>query len=127
MGSFCLSVATFIIILSSIARTSSLLTAARIFSVRSEAAKFSLAQALRDRVTLPAMSSSSNQAASDRPLFVDIGANLLDERYRKGEYHGKQRHEPDWEQVMKRAEDIGVTHIILTAGTLKESTTDQSK
>ena len=52
--------------------------------------------------------------------FVDIGANLLDERF-KGSYNGKARHEPDWEAVMERAVNSGVTHVILTAGTLRES------
>ena len=53
--------------------------------------------------------------------FVDIGANLLDERFTEGVYHGKSRHDPDWEQVLERAQTNGVTHIILTAGTLRES------
>jgi TatD DNase family protein len=53
--------------------------------------------------------------------FVDIGANLLDERFTEGSYHGKQRHEPDWEAVLQRASDNGVSHIILTAGTIRES------
>jgi TatD DNase family protein len=53
--------------------------------------------------------------------FVDIGANLLDERFTEGSYNGKVRHEPDWEAVMERAVQSGVTHIILTAGTLRES------
>lgn len=52
--------------------------------------------------------------------FVDIGANLLDERY-LGEYNGKVRHDPDWEQVLQRSVESGVTHLILTAGTLRES------
>eukprot|EP00980_Cylindrotheca_fusiformis_P000806 scaffold197_cov129-Cylindrotheca_fusiformis.AAC.3 len=53
--------------------------------------------------------------------FVDIGANLLDERFTEGSYNGKVRHEPDWDQVLERSIDVGVTHIVLTAGTLKES------
>jgi TatD DNase family protein len=53
--------------------------------------------------------------------FIDIGANLLDERFTEGSYNGKVRHEPDWEAVMERAVQSGVTHIILTAGTLAES------
>jgi TatD DNase family protein len=52
---------------------------------------------------------------------VDIGANLLDERFTEGIYNGKVRHEPDLDLVLKRASESGVTHIILTAGTLKES------
>ena len=53
--------------------------------------------------------------------FVDIGANLLDERFTEGSYNGKVRHEPDWEDILQRSVDTGVTHIILTAGTLRES------
>lgn len=53
--------------------------------------------------------------------FIDVGANLLDERFTEGSYNGKVRHEPDWEAVMERAVQSGVTHIILTAGTLAES------
>jgi TatD DNase family protein len=53
--------------------------------------------------------------------FVDIGANLMDERFTEGSYNGKKKHEPDWEAVMERAASVGVTHIILTAGTLTES------
>jgi TatD DNase family protein len=53
--------------------------------------------------------------------FVDIGANLLDERFTEGVYHGKHRHEPDWNEMLERAHEAGVKHIILTAGTLKES------
>jgi len=65
----------------------------------------------------PARSSSSSSTMK----FVDIGANLLDERFTKGEYHGKYRHEPDWDAMIERAQGVGVTKIILTAGTLKES------
>ncbi|KAL3931532.1 MAG: hypothetical protein SGBAC_011265 [Bacillariaceae sp.] len=53
--------------------------------------------------------------------FVDIGANLLDERFTNGEYFGKVRHDPDWEDVLQRSVEAGVTHLILTAGTLRES------
>ncbi len=53
--------------------------------------------------------------------FVDIGANLLDERFTQGVYNGKARHNPDWDQILKRAAETGVKSIILTAGTLPES------
>jgi TatD DNase family protein len=53
--------------------------------------------------------------------FVDIGANLLDGRFTKGIYHDKQRHEPDFDQVVERAAKIGVKHIIMTAGSVDES------
>ena len=39
---------------------------------------------------------------SGKPLnFVDIGANLMDERFTKGSYRGKVRHEPDFDQVIE--------------------------
>ena len=53
--------------------------------------------------------------------FVDIGANLMDDRYTRGEYFGKPRHAPDFDAVLERAWQAGVTHLILTAGTLRES------
>jgi TatD DNase family protein len=55
--------------------------------------------------------------------FVDIGANLLDERFTEGVYHGKFRHDPDLDHVLERAMQHGVTHIIVTAGTLEDSRT----
>jgi TatD DNase family protein len=75
------------------------------------------------------MSSSSSLAAPSDALspeqpvvrYVDIGANLLDERYTDGIYYGKKRHEQDFDLVLERALEQGVTHIILTAGTLEES------
>ena len=36
-------------------------------------------------------------------------------------YFGKKRHEPDLDEVLRRAGESGVTHIIVTAGTLRES------
>lgn len=53
--------------------------------------------------------------------FVDIGANLLDDRFIKGIYHEKQRHEPDFDLVIQRAADVGVTHIVVTSGTVEQS------
>jgi TatD DNase family protein len=53
--------------------------------------------------------------------FIDIGANLLDDRYLLGSYRGVERHPPDIDQVVQRAIHVGVTRILLTAGTLEES------
>ena len=53
--------------------------------------------------------------------FVDIGANLLDDRFMEGIYFGTKRHESDWEAVMDRAMQMGMTHMIITAGTVQES------
>lgn len=60
-------------------------------------------------------------SSSSAPRFVDIGANLLDERFTEGSYRGKQRHEPDLDDVIQRASDGGMRHMVLTAGTLRES------
>lgn len=68
------------------------------------------------------MSSSSEQQQQANSLqFVDIGANLLDERYTDGIYFGKKRHESDFDLVLERSLENGVSHLILTAGTLRES------
>mmetsp|Transcript_17179 Transcript_17179/g.39215 ORF Transcript_17179/g.39215 Transcript_17179/m.39215 type:complete len:363 (-) Transcript_17179:229-1317(-) len=65
--------------------------------------------------------STSASALPSLVKFVDIGANLLDDRYTDGIYFGKKRHEPDFDLVLERAIEEGVTHVILTAGTLAES------
>lgn len=67
------------------------------------------------------LSMSTMSTPSSKFKFVDIGANLLDERYTKGEYFGKVKHEPDIDAVIQRSIDSGVSHIIITAGTLLES------
>lgn len=45
----------------------------------------------------------------------------MDERYTDGIYFGKKRHEEDFDLVLERSLEQGVTHVILTAGTLRES------
>jgi TatD DNase family protein len=64
-------------------------------------------------------SSFSGETRSLR--FVDIGANLLEDRFTTGTYRGTYRHEPDLDLILKRAEETGVDRIILTAGTVQES------
>lgn len=70
---------------------------------------------------------SSSSKAILRPAklggfgLIDIGANLLDDMF-QGRYHGKERHEPDLDRVLDRAErEGGVEAIICTAGSLEES------
>lgn len=53
--------------------------------------------------------------------FIDIGANLLDDRFLHGIYRGKFRHAPDLPHVMERASATCIDKLILTAGTLEES------
>lgn len=48
-------------------------------------------------------------------------ASLLDERFLQGVYRGTPRHAPDIAAVLERAQQQGVAHIIITAGTLEES------
>ena len=45
----------------------------------------------------------------------------MDERYLEGIYRGTYRHVPDIEQVIQRAIDSNVRHLIITAGTIAES------
>jgi len=63
----------------------------------------------------------NTEEKNEKLQFVDIGANLLDDRFTKGIYHDKFRHEPDLDDVLARAAAGGVRHIVLTAGTLEES------
>mmetsp|Transcript_1291 Transcript_1291/g.2633 ORF Transcript_1291/g.2633 Transcript_1291/m.2633 type:complete len:459 (-) Transcript_1291:441-1817(-) len=58
----------------------------------------------------------------DRPLspLIDIGVNLTDGQY-QGNYRGKQCHEPDLEEVLRRAALAGVDRLLITGGTLEES------
>ncbi|KAL7538741.1 hypothetical protein ACHAWF_006196 [Thalassiosira exigua] len=68
-----------------------------------------------------AMSSSSATEGGDSPLrYVDAGCNLLDDMY-SGTYHGKVRHEPDLDLVLRRAYNKGVAKAISLAGTVDES------
>ena len=39
----------------------------------------------------------------------------------RGEYHGKTYHEPDLDVVLRRAWDVGVEKVMVTAGTLPEA------
>lgn len=55
-----------------------------------------------------------------RRSYIDIGANMLDEMY-QGVYHGHANHAPDVDAVLERAHARGVTHLIVTAGTVEET------
>ena len=71
--------------------------------------------------TLSKLNGDHDSTSMSNLKFIDIGANLLDDRYIKGIYYDKQRHEPDLDLVIERAINGGVTHLIITAGTLHES------
>lgn len=49
-----------------------------------------------------------------------IGINLGDPMFR-GEYHGKQSHEDDVDDVVQRAKDIGCSKFMVTGSDLEES------
>ena len=51
--------------------------------------------------------------------LIDIGSNLLDEKF-GGFYNGKQRHEPDLHLVLERASAV-CDRVISTSGTIEES------
>lgn len=55
-----------------------------------------------------------------KPSFFDIGANLTDPTF-QGRYRGKRKHPSDFEAVLRRAWDAGVSGIMITAGTLAEA------
>ncbi|KAK9249371.1 hypothetical protein V1506DRAFT_525727 [Lipomyces tetrasporus] len=52
--------------------------------------------------------------------YIDIGANLTDPMFR-GSYHGKQSHDDDFDQVLKRATEQGVRKVLVTGSNLIES------
>ncbi|XP_045157569.2 deoxyribonuclease TATDN1-like [Mercenaria mercenaria] len=52
--------------------------------------------------------------------FIDIGANLTDPVFR-GVYRGKRHHEDDFLDMLKRAKDVGMEKIMVTAGCLKDA------
>lgn len=53
--------------------------------------------------------------------FIDIGANLTDPVFR-GVYRGKTHHPDDFENVLSRAEEVGLEKIIVTAGCMDDIT-----
>ncbi|KAL3450727.1 hypothetical protein BJX65DRAFT_304890 [Aspergillus insuetus] len=52
--------------------------------------------------------------------YVDIGINLSDPVF-KGNYHGKQVHEDDLDDIIQRARDVGCQKFMVTGSDLEES------
>jgi hypothetical protein len=64
--------------------------------------------------------SPQKMAASGKPRFIEIGANLLDGMFR-GRYHGKRAHGSDLTVVLDRAAAAGMSHLVITASNLKQA------
>lgn len=52
--------------------------------------------------------------------FFDIAANMCDDEF-QGIYHDKKYHEPDVDDVIKRAQAAGVTHFLFAAGSIEDA------
>lgn len=52
--------------------------------------------------------------------MFDIAANMSDERF-QGVYNGKQRHDPDFEQCIARANQFGVNKFLFASGYLDDA------
>ncbi|KAF9887879.1 hypothetical protein FE257_009539 [Aspergillus nanangensis] len=58
---------------------------------------------------------------NSKPLrYVDIGINLSDPVFR-GNYHGKQVHDDDLDDIVQRARDVGCQKFMVTGSDLEES------
>ncbi|THV06012.1 Mg-dependent DNase, partial [Dendrothele bispora CBS 962.96] len=53
--------------------------------------------------------------------FIDIVVNLTDPVFR-GIHHGRRKHDDDFEAMMERSRKAGVKNMIVTGGSLREST-----
>ncbi|GAA5999054.1 3'-5'-exodeoxyribonuclease [Rhodotorula paludigena] len=63
---------------------------------------------------------AASTASSGLPRLVDIGSNLGDPVFR-GNYHGKQAHSDDFDDILKRAQRAGVGMQLLTGDCLEGS------
>lgn len=65
------------------------------------------------------ITSTSKRLSSSVRLF-DIAANLCDDKF-KGIYNGKTYHEPDFDEVVKRASNFQVKKMLFASGSLNDS------
>ncbi|KAH8428764.1 TatD family hydrolase [Aspergillus melleus] len=69
----------------------------------------------------PRNAPSVRMGDSSKPLrYVDIGINLSDPVFR-GEYHGRQVHDSDLDDIIQRARDGGCEKFMVTGSDLEES------
>lgn len=71
------------------------------------------------QTTLPSQLLSENEG-NGRLQFVDIGANLIDDMF-QGIYNDKKKHESDLHAVLERAVSMGVSNILVTGGSIQDS------
>lgn len=63
----------------------------------------------------------SNKMKKDNILLFDIAANLCDEKFLKGMYGHKSYHEPDIDDVLKRASNFNVKKMLFSAGSIHDA------
>ncbi|BCR85142.1 3'-5'-exodeoxyribonuclease [Aspergillus chevalieri] len=64
---------------------------------------------------------TARMSESSKPsIYVDIGINLTDPVFR-GEYHGRQVHDSDMDDIIQRARDVGCKKFMVTGSDLEES------
>ncbi|KAF9453874.1 hypothetical protein P691DRAFT_853750 [Macrolepiota fuliginosa MF-IS2] len=68
-------------------------------------------------VTIVPNTSANNPVALERLRFI---VNLTDPVFR-GVYHGKRKHEDDFEEMKRRSRDAGIKSLIITGTSLRES------
>lgn len=72
-------------------------------------------------VSFPTLSYINGSRADKRkPLCNQIGINFSDPVFR-GEYHGRQVHESDLDDIIQRAREVGCEKFMVTGSDVEES------